>query len=423
VEADAGAPATASILIIAADFALHDLPGALRREGISSTLVETAAEAESYLAEHSGAVIAVLDAELPNNGAFAAYKLLHDEEAGDAVPTLMVVPPESYRTFLLDPLRGVNDDTVAKPVDVEELVLRIKVLMLRAGFRQSAAAGGAEGDDGGQKGHLAKLVTVFHAKGGVGASTVATNLAVGLARFHQLRTLIVDADLWFGDLGVLMNVASGRTLWDRWSGEDFESSELAKALVRHTSGAHVLLRPEDPAIVERLDGGAVGRAISAYRPKFDVIIVDAPPNLGEVTLQLLDLSEQVLLVTTPEITAGHNSARFLKIAEAIGYSDKIVPVLNRANSGLKLDMMEEHLGIKVQIALPSVGKLVVESANQGLPILSTADQESNEEFTRGLIKLVRLVAPLPASGEPASADQAEAASKARTSRTGLRFWK
>jgi pilus assembly protein CpaE len=406
-----------SVLIISSDLALAELPGALRAEGIPSHTVANAAEAADYLSRYP-TTVAVLDAELPNGGAFEAYKELHKEPA---IPTLMVVPPEQYRTFLLDPLRGENDECVAKPVKSEELVFRLKALMLRAGYRPPAGPIAVD-DESSEFERLGKLVTVFHAKGGVGASTIATNLAVGLARFKKLRTLIVDADLWFGDLGVLMNLASGHSLFDRWTGEDFETTDLLKALVQHASGAHVLLRPEDPSVVERLDAARVGRAIAAYRSRFDVVIVDAPPNLGEATLQLLDLSQQVFLVTTPEITAGHNSARFLRIAEAIGYTDKIITILNRANAGVRMELMQEHLQVSISVTLPSVGRLVVDSANQGVPLLSTADPGTTEEFTRGLLKLVDIVAGETVAGAAKPAEQ-EATAKSKPTRSGLRFWR
>jgi pilus assembly protein CpaE len=377
----------------------------------------TASEAATYIEQHPETV-AVLDAELPNGGAFEAYKLLHQEPA---VPTLMVVPPEQYRTFLLDPLRGANDECVAKPVNAQEMVFRLKALMLRAGYHPPTGPIGGD-DDSGEHERLGKLVTVFHAKGGVGASTIASNLAVGLARFKKLRTLIVDADLWFGDLGVLMNLASGHSLFDRWSGEDFDTQDLVRALVQHASGAHVLLRPEDPSVVERLDAAGVGRAIAAYRSRFDVVLVDAPPNLGEVTLQLLDLSQQVFLVTTPEITAGHNSARFLRIAEAIGYTDKIITILNRANAGVRVELMQEHLQVNISVTLPSVGRMVVDSANQGVPLLSTADPATTEEFTRGLLKLVDIVAGETVAGAARPTEQ-ESPAKVRPARSGLRFWR
>jgi Flp pilus assembly CpaE family ATPase len=152
------------------------------------------------------------------------------------------------------------------------------------------------------------------------------------------------------------------------------------------------------------------------------VIVDAPPNLGEITLQLLDLSQQVFLVTTPEITAGHNSARFLRIAEAIGYTDKIITILNRANAGVRMELMQEHLQVNISVTLPSVGRMVVDSANQGVPLLSTADPATTEEFTRGLLKLVDIAAGEMVAGAAKSTEQEQPA-KAKPARSGLRFWR
>ncbi|HZT08937.1 MAG TPA: AAA family ATPase [Chloroflexota bacterium] len=411
-----------SVVIIARAGSLSDLPSALGYEGIESRTVEAPDDVAGALAQNAQCV-AVLDAEIPQAEAFSIYKMLHQDYS---IPTLLVVPPESYRAFLLDPARADNDECVSKPVDADELVLRIKALMLRAGYHPPVPSANRHTDtrNGAHADAQGKIVTVFHAKGGVGASTIASNLAVGLARFNQARTLLVDTDLWFGDLGVLLNTPTHKSLFDALGNEDYEINDIRSALVPHETGLYLLLRPEDPYVVERLEPTVVVQTIGKYRAIFDYIVVDTQPSLNEITLQLLDMSQLILLITTPEIAAAHNSARFLKIADAIGYSDKIVTILNRANSGIRTELLEQHLNVNARIALPSAGRLVVDSANQGTPILSVADPELLDEISRGLLDIVRLVAGEPADVEPATAgDTAAQTGRAARQRQGLRFWR
>jgi pilus assembly protein CpaE len=389
-------PSAPQVLLIAAEGIFDGLRDALASEGLESQTIASARGVGNAIEENPRCV-AVLDADMPQAGAFEVYKLLREHES---IPVLMLVPAESYRTFLLDPLRGANEECVAKPVENDELVLRVKALMFRAGFRPTAAVASDTDQHGRTREAPGKLITVFHAKCGVGASTVASNLAVGLARLHEYRVLLVDADLWFGDLAVLMNAPAKQSLFDTLVSGDFEPADLRRALVHHDSGVYLLLRPDDPSVAERLDPGLVTRAIASCRATFDFVIVDTPPTLGEMTLQILDVAQQILLVTTPELAAVHNSARFLRIADAIGYASKISIVLNRANSGIPTELLEEHLALSARVTLPSAGRLVVDAANRGVPLMAVSELDGNDEMMRGLLELIELVAPTPPPTPP-----------------------
>jgi pilus assembly protein CpaE len=197
-----------------------------------------------------------------------------------------------------------------------------------------------------------------------------------------------------------MNAPAKQSLFDTLVSGDFEPADLRRALVHHDSGVYLLLRPDDPSVAERLDPGLVTRAIASCRATFDFVIVDTPPTLGEMTLQILDVAQQILLVTTPELAAVHNSARFLRIADAIGYASKISIVLNRANSGIPTELLEEHLALSARVTLPSAGRLVVDAANRGVPLMAVSELDGNDEMMRGLLELIELVAPTPPPTPP-----------------------
>jgi pilus assembly protein CpaE len=240
-----------------------------------------------------------------------------------------------------------------------------------------------------------QLIVMFGPKGGVGRSTIATNLAVGLAQRYEKQVVLIDADLWFGDVSVLLDLrgeTSFATLVDH--GEQLDLDVLRDVLVPHASGVRTLLAPPEPAMVEMIPPYLPARVANAYRAMFDFVIVDTHPSMEEYMLQLLEVADRILLVTTPEMSSIRNTGEVLKLANILGIRDKLTLVLNRANSGVQIEHLEQTLGVRVDFSMVSAGARVVEAANQGMPVL-LMDPTGKELITRDIGKLVAHLA-----GEP-----------------------
>ncbi len=374
-------------LIITRDRALEELGDHLTAEGIASRIVDTIDEARPFLSlERPDQCVAVLDADLPPDLTFQIYELLHDAQP---IPTLMLIPPARYAHFVLDPRRPALDDYLTKPVKLEELLFRLKALMARAGFEARQAPSEAPKLEGLRHG---KLMAVFSAKGGAGKTTIAASLGVGLASLYQRKTMLVDADLWFGDLGVLLDLPSDKSLAQFCSwGETDLIVALQQAVVPHASGLGVLLRPSDPFTVERLDTGTLVKMLVTAKVLFDYVVVDTRSSFDETTLQILDAADEILLVTKPEVGALHNTARYLAVAQTLGHRPKIRLVLNRANSGIGKQAVEKTLGMRASCSIVSAGPLVLEAANQGISLLEK-DRAHKEPITQDLLHLLECVA-------------------------------
>jgi pilus assembly protein CpaE len=248
---------------------------------------------------------------------------------------------------------------------------------------------------------------VTSAKGGVGKSLVASHLALGLAMQPGHRTLLVDANVHFGDQAMLLNLNPRfgleqlveRTVVDPELGEEL--------LTAHPSGLALVASPPDPVQGDAISPALVTRLVQQYRSRFDSIVVDTHTGLDELNLQLLEEADRILLVTTPELASTIHTSQFIAVARTLGYDPRIKVVLNRANAGLNVDRIEESLGRPVAHQIVSAGPAVVRAANLGFSQF-VSDPYAQDRITQDLQRLVEAVAGQPVFGvgagqiEPAS---------------------
>jgi len=420
-----------SVLIVSEDQSFEEYATALRSERFDCQVAESYSEVVSFIERMSigpgdeiAPCVAVVDGDIPDDLATQVFRLL---QSVHSVPTLTLIALERYQQVALDRNRPPLDEYATKPVGVGELILRVKALMIRSGYElPEGSFSDATTRTGGI--HHGQIVVIFAPKGGVGKSTIAVNLAVGLSRFYDLKTLLVDGDLWFGDVGVLLNLASRRSVFDISEEEDTNLGVLQQVLVQHSSGTHLLLRPPDLSTAEKIRSDVVVAAISSYRALFDFVIVDTHPSLDELNLQILDIADRIILLTTPEISAVHHTSRFLEVSGVLGISSKLSLVLNRANSGIRLAALEEQLGMPIAGTVVSAGRAVVEAANHGVSLFDQ-DPGEEQEVTRDLARLTELVAGRPRPDRQNRHDgdrDAVAAGGARrdqASKSSLPFWR
>ncbi len=266
-----------------------------------------------------------------------------------------------------------------------------------------------------QRKALGKVIVVMGPKGGVGSTTVATNLAVALKHVGGHDVALADFSLQFGDVGVLLNLWSKHTLHDLAIHYDtIDDGLLDRVMVPHASGVKVLLAPGEPELSADMSGVQVNAIIKALRSRFAYVVVDCWSFLDEITETLMAAADQVLLVTTPEIPALKNSKQALEYFTRHGvHKDHVALVLNRFPSvkGVTLQDIQQHLRHPVQANLPSDGPAVTYAANKGIPVVQSHPQSW---VAQSFLKLAAWVAgdnvetisqgpagaPLPTLAEP-----------------------
>ncbi|NLY56771.1 MAG: response regulator [Firmicutes bacterium] len=216
-----------------------------------------------------------------------------------------------------------------------------------------------------------RIVTVFSAKGGVGKTTIATNLAVALAT-EGFRVVLVDLDLQFGDIALMLDLTPKRTITDLVGEGELTAELVGDYLLEHVSGVRVLPAPLRPEEAELVSPAQVQQILGLLKKDYDFVLVDtAPAFLGPI-LAALDLSEQILLLTTLELSALKNVKLSLETMLSLQYPpEKIRVIINRyaTDIGISLDEYEKHLGVSTAGKIPSDGRTVVEAVNKGVPFI------------------------------------------------------
>lgn len=216
-----------------------------------------------------------------------------------------------------------------------------------------------------------RVLTVFSPKGGVGKTTMAVNLSLALAR-TRADVCVVDLDLAFGDVAITLQVIPEHTITDAAeSEEDLDYQLLQRLLTRHSSGISILAAPTHPEGRDLVTASLTRRVVETLRRNFDYVVIDTPPGFDDQVLGALDETDECVIVATLDVPTTKNTKVALETLDLL----RLVPnhrhlVLNRADEevGLSLANVEEILGMRVSVSLPS-STAVASATNQGRPIV------------------------------------------------------
>jgi pilus assembly protein CpaE len=233
-----------------------------------------------------------------------------------------------------------------------------------------------------------KIISFFSPKGGVGRTTISTNLAVALHQSTGKPVVLVDGSLPFGDIAVILNMSpKAKTIADLVGSFDQVDAEvLESVLVQHSTGIKVLLAPPTPEAAELITGPNIKKVLETLRENYAFVVVDTWPSFQEQVLTMLDVADVILTLMTLEITSLKNVRVFMEIAEKLGYDEhKVQLVANRNDSsgGIKASDVEASLARKIPHTIVSDGRALVLAVNRGVPfVISHRDsQVAKDIFT------------------------------------------
>ncbi|HUQ40915.1 MAG TPA: response regulator, partial [Candidatus Limnocylindrales bacterium] len=168
-----------------------------------------------------------------------------------------------------------------------------------------------------------KIISFFSPKGGVGRTTIATNLAVALHQATSRPVVLVDGSLPFGDIAVILNMSpKAKTIADLiGSFETADADVVESILTPHSTGIKVLLAPPTPESTELITGAHIKHVLELLRERYAYVVVDTWPSFQEQVITMLDVSDVILTLMTLEITSLKNVRVFMEIVEKLGYTD------------------------------------------------------------------------------------------------------
>lgn len=240
----------------------------------------------------------------------------------------------------------------------------------------------------GGKSHAGRVITVVSPKGGVGKTTVATNLAVGLAnRFHG-ATVLVDLDIQFGDVASALDLEPEYFLPDTVTGQpSHDAMALKTILTQHRTGLYAVCAPESPIEADSVTGEDVGRLLQMLASEFQFVVVDTAPGLSEHTLAAIDETTDLVLLSSMEVPGVRGLRKELDTLgqlELLPMSRRVVINFAESHGLLSMADIEATINTGVDHQLPR-SKAAVDAVNQGVPLLESRVRDPLTKQLRALV--------------------------------------
>ena len=292
------------------------------------------------------------------------------EKISNIFPSVIVVimSVQGENEYLKKAMFHGAKEYIIKPFNYDSLIETMKATYEKNKDRMSAVVPTQEAQ------HSAEIISFFSSKGGVGKSILALNTAITLTKTFDKKVLLIDMDLQFGDISMMINSYNSKTLLDMIDDGQLESYESVKPyLLDYNYKLHMLLGPKKPEAAEYIGKESIEKLIKIFKPHYDYIVVDTGVNFSDSTLYVLDQSDKILFVSTMEIVALKNTKLGLGVMQSLGYdNNKVKLIINRYTTdyGISKGEIEEVFKDGIYAAVPEDEKTVCLSVNHGVPFCS-----------------------------------------------------
>jgi MinD-like ATPase involved in chromosome partitioning or flagellar assembly len=178
-----------------------------------------------------------------------------------------------------------------------------------------------------------KIITISSVKGGVGKTTLTTNLA-GLYFLMKKKVLIIDLDLYAGGIATITNVNNKKDIYmlvDALSNN--KQIELSDYVCKYNNGIHILACPKDPRDVSKIESKYISKIFDIAKREYDVILVDTSHSLDEVCLLSMDAAYNTLFVITNDLVDIKNMKTMLSIFNEMGKTNYKIVLNNSRDTG------------------------------------------------------------------------------------------
>lgn len=273
---------------------------------------------------------------------------------------------ELSQELLLQAIQAGVTEVLTKPLEPEPV---------REAFRRVLRKTGRLAKKEERRSEPGHAIALFGAKGGVGTTVLATNLAVAIHRLTRQRTLLLDLDVELGDTAFLLGIEPKFSLLDLLRNfHRVDSGLLASFVQHHESGIEVLAAPAQPADFDTVNGDRLREALDLLREHYEWIVIDKPKGFHSAFHCVLEEATETYLVTTPDIAALRCITRSLPLLEKLRGSRQKTPIrllANRCepNQVVSLKDIERTVGLEVFHSLRNDFAPIIESINEGTPVV------------------------------------------------------
>ncbi len=343
--------------------------------------------------------VVLMDINMPDIDGISATESIRQKSPHIQVIILSVQNDQNYMRRAM--LAGARD-FLAKPPIGDELISAIRRAGEMARSERSKStqvrmpsniSGAGQIAGPGMVGFTeGKIITIYSPKGGTGRTTIAVNLAIALHN-EDMRVVLVDANLQFGDVAVFVNEQGKNTILDIAPrvGE-LDPDIVQSIMIKHEpSGIHVLAAPQRPEMAEKISAAQFSAVLEYLKQLYSYIVVDTASNLTDITLAAIDASDVIVLVTTQDIPAIKNARLFLDLSQTMGVMrERIIFTMNRYDKRIAItpERIGENLKQEVKVVIPLDERVVIPAVNRGVPFM--LDNKS-QPVARGVLNLAEAV--------------------------------
>lgn len=267
-----------------------------------------------------------------------------------------------------------------------------------------------------------RMLAVFSPKGGAGVSTLALNLALSLMEETGQQVLLLEGKMFFGDLGVMLNVRTQNTIADLIPHAASLDDALIKDVIsEHATGLHILLAPSNIQIAQGIRPDDLYNVLVGVQRLYNLIVVDAGNTLNENSVTFLDAADRILLVANPDLASLHDVSRFIQVSRTLAYpAEKVLVAVNRAGmpGSVRVADIENSLHQPIFAYVPDDGSKPLLSINRGVPLSVRYPRSPASQSIRQLAKSLAEIKTVAAVTETTEVDKDQREALLRSSQLG-----
>lgn len=259
-----------------------------------------------------------------------------------------------------------------------------------AAVRRVAATHGVESNQG-------QVFAFVGAKGGVGTTTVAVNVAVALARLTQRRSLLVDLHLTHGDAALFLGAEPRFSIIDAFENIRRLDESLLQSLVAHTKLGADLLASSDRTGVAAPEGGHIRSLIETLSEHYSYVSLDVPRS-DMTMLDSLELASKIIVVTNQELATVHHTSRLVMPLRQRYGAERVEVVVSRYDKRAEISQqdVERASGMAIRHLIPNAYHLALDAMNRGRPVVV----ENESRLSSSLKAFTSSLAGLGSDGPP-----------------------